>query len=420
MVKISVIIPCYNVKNYIQECLCSVLTQTLQEIEVICIDDGSEDGTYDLLKEQEAKARNVRVLRQENQGSGPARNLGISVAKGEYIAFMDADDFYPAQDTLEKMYITAERERAEICGGSGCVFRDGLYTYTGFRKAFTFSGDGWIGKGEYPDGYGYWRFIYRNDFIQKNHICFPEYLRGQDLLFFLNAIARAGRLYCMKEVTYVYRKGHKKVSFTKQKAIDYVKVLRDSLIVSRQEGLHAIYRYVLFDLLHEQAAALMYLYGQEKGEMQQIIHQINEVIGDGRETGTEIALFKEGDEIAKYISETKEEMENLLETLKGEKRVLIYGAGVFGKKIKIFLDENGIDVEAFVVTDPGQNAAFQEGIPVKCIDDYLDDKNECAIVIATFPYLLKEIEGILSQKGFRNVSVVSVEKYHLYIGEVVH
>lgn len=420
MVKISVIIPCYNMKNYVRECLNSVLAQTLQEIEIICIDDGSEDGTYDILKEYENKADNVNVRRQENQGSGIARNLGISVAKGEYIAFMDADDFYPARDTLEKMYYTAKREQAEICGGSGCVFRDGVYTYTGFRRAFTFSKDGWIGKEDYPNGYGYWRFIYQNDFIQKNHICFPGYMRGQDLLFFLKAIACAGRLYCMREVTYVYRKGHKHVSFAKQNAIDSVKVLRDSLIFSRQEGLHAIYRYILYDLLHEQASAVMYLYGQENAEMQQVIHQINEAISDGGEAETEIALFKEGNEITKYINESKEEIESLLETLKREKRILIYGAGVFGKKIKRFLDENGIGVEAFAVTDPKQNAAFLEGLQVKCIDDYLEDKDECAIVIATFPYLIQEIQEMLRQKKFRNVYIISVEKYHLYIGEVVH
>lgn len=418
MMKISVIIPCYNMEDYISECLNSVLTQTLQNIEIICIDDGSEDRTFDILKEYEDRANNLRVLKQKNQGSGIARNLGISVASGEYLAFMDADDFYPAKDTLEKVYLTAKREQAEICGGSGCVFRNGIYIYTGFRKAFTFSEEGWIGKSEYPNAYGYWRFIYKRDFIQKNHINFPGYLRCQDPPFFLNAIACAGRLYCMKEVTYVYRKEHKQISFTRRKALDNLKGLRDSLIISKRKGLNAIYKHILYELLHEEASALMYLYGEEDSEMQCVIHQINEVLSE--EDGTKLELFKEGDEITKYINESKEEIRCFLEMLKSEKRILIYGAGSFGKKVRKFLEENEISVEAFVVTDTKQNTAFLEGLCVKCIDDYVDVKDECMIVIATFPYLLREIEEILRRKEFMKVYTMSVEKLHLFIGEVVH
>ena len=131
MVKVSVIIPCYNVEPYISDCLKSVCAQTLQEIEVICIDDGSTDGTLNILEEYRSQNNNLYIISQKNQGSGIARNHGIDVATGEYLAFMDADDFYPAQDTLEKMYCTAKREKAEICGGSGCTFRNGIYTYSG-------------------------------------------------------------------------------------------------------------------------------------------------------------------------------------------------------------------------------------------------------------------------------------------------
>ena len=91
MIKISVIIPVFNVDKYLKQCLDSVLTQTLKEIEVICVDDSSEDDSYDILLEYQKKYENIVVLQQRNQGAGPARNYGISKAVGKYLCFMDLE-----------------------------------------------------------------------------------------------------------------------------------------------------------------------------------------------------------------------------------------------------------------------------------------------------------------------------------------
>ena len=404
--------------QFIRECLNSVLEQTLQEKEVICIDDGSTDDTIDILMEYKEKA-NIRILQQKNQGSGVARNRGISASTGKYIAFMDADDFYPSQDTLEKMYLTAQNEMAEICGGSGCTFRNGVYTYTGFRKGFVFEKEGWISKEDFPVINGYWRFIYKSDFIKDNQICFPGYLRCQDVPFFLQAILCAGRVYCMREVTYVYRKEHKQVSFTQRKAIDFAKGMRDSLMISKKGQMLPIQRQILNELQGE-LSAMMYLYGQENAEMRDIIHQINEIIADGNSDQNATWLLKEGEEIAAYVKNAQEEIRCLLEKLKNETRVLIYGAGTVGKRVRIFLEENGISVEGFVVSEVHQNAASLDGLQISCIDDYADVKDECMVIVATFPYLHEEIENTLREKEFKNVYTLSLEKFHLFNGEVVH
>ena len=93
-VKVSVILPVYNVEKYLKECLDSILNQTLQEIEVICVDDGSTDRSLEILREYEKKDKRVIVLTQENKGAGAARNKGLAIAKGEYLSFLDSDDFF--------------------------------------------------------------------------------------------------------------------------------------------------------------------------------------------------------------------------------------------------------------------------------------------------------------------------------------
>ena len=92
--KVSIIMPVYNVEAYLRECLDSILVQTLSDIEIICVDDGSTDSSRDILYAYAEKDHRVTVLCQQNQTAGAARNYGMSVAKGEYLIFLDADDFF--------------------------------------------------------------------------------------------------------------------------------------------------------------------------------------------------------------------------------------------------------------------------------------------------------------------------------------
>ena len=123
---VSVIVPVYNMSKYLRQCLDSVLSQTLKEIEIICVDDGSTDDSLEILSEIAVKDSRVRVLQQENKGSGAARNYGISEARGEYIAFMDSDDWYPSDDVLEVLYGLAKKFGVNIVGGSLTWWDDGI------------------------------------------------------------------------------------------------------------------------------------------------------------------------------------------------------------------------------------------------------------------------------------------------------
>lgn len=107
---VSVIIPVYNAAEFLKDGLNSLLKQTLREIEIICVDDGSTDGSLVILKEFEKADARIRVIHQENQGAGAARNNGMDVARGKYLAFLDADDFF------EKNMLKAAYDRAEETG----------------------------------------------------------------------------------------------------------------------------------------------------------------------------------------------------------------------------------------------------------------------------------------------------------------
>ena len=95
----SIIIPVFEAKKHIARCLDLVSSQTLSDIEVICVDDGSTDGSKDILSEYARRDERIRLIEQSNLGAGAARNAGIKAAKGEYIAFLDADHRYPSRDT---------------------------------------------------------------------------------------------------------------------------------------------------------------------------------------------------------------------------------------------------------------------------------------------------------------------------------
>ena len=114
--KISVIVPIYNAELYLEECIHSVLNQTLRDIELLLIDDGSTDGSFRICEEYSKKDNRVQVFRNKNVGQGLERNFGVRKAAGEYIAFLDSDDQYK-EDALERLYQKAMETNADMVSG---------------------------------------------------------------------------------------------------------------------------------------------------------------------------------------------------------------------------------------------------------------------------------------------------------------
>ena len=116
MILISVIVPVYNVDNYLRKCIDSLIVQTLKDIEIILVNDGSTDKSIDICEEYKLKDNRIKVIHKENGGLSDARNKGIDIAKGKYISFVDSDDWINPQ-MLEKLYILASKYEADIVQG---------------------------------------------------------------------------------------------------------------------------------------------------------------------------------------------------------------------------------------------------------------------------------------------------------------
>ena len=116
--KISVIIPVYNTEEYLGNCLTSICTQTLEDLEIICINDASEDNSLNILNDFANKDKRIKVINfRLNKGAAVARNNGIKIAKGEFISFIDSDDYLETADFYEKLYNKAIQTNADITKG---------------------------------------------------------------------------------------------------------------------------------------------------------------------------------------------------------------------------------------------------------------------------------------------------------------
>ena len=114
MIKVSVIIPVYNVEKYLEECLNSVISQTLKDVEIICVDDCSTDNSCLILdKYKDIDSRIILIRHDINRGLGPARNSGLAIANGEYILYIDSDD-YISNDYVETLYVTAKKYNSDV------------------------------------------------------------------------------------------------------------------------------------------------------------------------------------------------------------------------------------------------------------------------------------------------------------------
>ena len=245
--KISVIIPVYNVEKYLSECLDSVLHQSLRETEVICVDDGSTDNSLEILHQYAAQDKRIKVLTQQNKGAGKARNSALKIATGKFVAFMDADDFYPSKHTLKNMYNAALKHHVLICGGSLNKIDNGelITDPQRFEDGYTFARNGYIKYKNYQFDYGYWRFIYDREFLTENQLYFPDYLRGQDPPFFIKAMSLAKEFYALKEATYVYRPNFKNVVWTERKAADCILSYTECLGLCLQYDYKELYNRII-------------------------------------------------------------------------------------------------------------------------------------------------------------------------------
>ena len=211
MLKVSVIVPVYNVEKYLEKCLESLVTQTLSDIEIITVDDGSTDDSKKIIKKfTEKYPEKLKYYYKENGGLSSARNFGIPCAHGEYIAFLDSDD-YIEPTMYEEMYNVAKKENSDM------VECDFIWEYPN-KKVYD-CGTIYNGEKEALEKARVvaWNKLIKREIIEKEKIEFPYGLRYEDVEFFYKILPRLN-----------------KISFVKKYFIHYVQ--RDNSIVNTQNS----------------------------------------------------------------------------------------------------------------------------------------------------------------------------------------
>ena len=205
--KISVIVPVYNVEKYLPECLDSIINQTLRDIEIICLNDGSTDNSLSILKEYASKDERIILIDKKNDGLGYTRKVGLDIAKGKYILFCDSDDYYAELTAFEELYNYAEKVKVEvvifnhirnyILEGNiekrvGNYPQKEIFSYLDMKNIFAF-------------GVTAWSKLYSRKFLNGyNDWYFPKKIKYEDMPFHFQIFTRAIMSH-LNKYFYIYR-----------------------------------------------------------------------------------------------------------------------------------------------------------------------------------------------------------------------
>ena len=225
MTKVSVLVPIYNVEQYLPECLNSLCEQTLKNIEIICINDGSTDASGAILDEYAKNNSNIIVINKKNSGYGDSMNRGLEAATGEYIGIVESDDFIDANG-FEKLYELAKKTDADIVKANYYYHskdKDEVHEVVKnqkLNKAITISDDYSILLEE-P---GIWSAIYRRDFLNENRIRFRKTPGAsyQDTGFFFKTACAAKKIVYTKNAYLHYRTDNANSSVKSLEKVNYV------------------------------------------------------------------------------------------------------------------------------------------------------------------------------------------------------
>ncbi len=202
-IKISVIMPIYNAVDYLEEALDSVLGQSLTETEIICVDDGSTDGSFEVIKKKQAEDNRIRIVTENNAGPSVARNKGLARARGEYVIFLDADDFFE-EKLLERLYNHAFRKKLDIAIAKYNLYNNAIGKYTPkieSEHGELLDGGRIISKSTHPTrifqsttGYVWNKLFKRSFLLEKNLTFHPELYVFEDVYFVCAALSLAERV----------------------------------------------------------------------------------------------------------------------------------------------------------------------------------------------------------------------------------
>ena len=242
MVKISIIMPVFNDEKYLNESIDSLLKQSLDDIELICVNDGSTDNSLEILNDYSNKYEFITVFSKENEGPGIARNYGLTKAKGEYIGYLDSVDIFIDEKALELMYESAIKNNADIVSANlKCINRKGeLVTDKDLER---FNEEKIIAPQEYGIPYSFYKNIFKREFLLEHEINFPNLLKGQGPVFLAEILTIVKEIPTVPVDLYGFRyaqtSGLLEIN-TYQKKYDYFTHFRDTFDILDNAGFHSM------------------------------------------------------------------------------------------------------------------------------------------------------------------------------------
>lgn len=398
--KISVIIPVYNTERYVGVCVDSVISQDFDEYEIICINDGSQDNSLEILRGYEKIHPKVHIISyEENQGLAHARNIGLKAAKGKYVYFLDSDDWM-AEGALRHLYSLATEKdtdcllfcselEMETPGIGSPTLEFDLPQYEGQiltgEEAFRIM----IDHGKYTSSA--WRQFWRRQFLLGNDCFYVEGALAEDTLFSFRAYLLAGRVVITNGKYHVFRRhgGTLSTLVSPEKCLWIFRAYCGMLQIwmngdYTEETSKAIAKWI--DAKYRQ---LKRLYFRNKGLVEELL-----------ESECERYLFNMLVRQNKIISMTV--APEKIEEIKKFQNIVIYGADGYAMDVTEALQNNNVEVLCYVVTELHSNAVGTANIPVCSIKELNVNPDECMIVLGVNKKNREDVIETMKKYHFKN------------------
>ena len=257
---ISVIVPVFNPGEYLDECVDSILSQDVDSLEVIFVNDGSTDNSLESLKDYAQRDNRIRVISQFNCGAGAARNRGIEAARGVKLAFIDPDDRYPSTTVLSSLAQGLDASPYSMCGGSFAILETDGRINTDFpfcQANYRVANERDVPASEVWSDYGWIRFMYDSTLFDDEEMRFPQLNWYEDPVFFLKAVLKSGGYHEIPNEVYLYRYGYKKTDWTPGRTRDLLRGIASNLRLSYEGGMFEAYALVIQRLDEDYIDALI-------------------------------------------------------------------------------------------------------------------------------------------------------------------
>lgn len=432
MPEVSVIIPVYNVERYLSQCLESVINQTLEEIEVICVDDGSTDTSGLILDDYAGRDSRIHVIHKANTGYGNTMNVGLNATSGTYVSVIESDDFVEL-DMLEKLYHAAIESGADITKANHYNYWEGKDEFCDWLKDFPKKQV--INAVTYPNllnkANTIWTCLYKRSFLSEYGILFHETPGAsyQDISFALQGWLYAEKIYFIEDAVLHYRNDNPGSSMHNPNKVfcvlDEYEWLEEKFSKFWKEypvleGYFIATKYMDY-LSHYYRVAVQYQYAlllriadslekdMQGGRLMaevfraDVWERVLEIHGNVNEffqrTGKGIHDLRL--DVCKF-SNDEIYQEAFAEKLTTFPQVVIYGAGKVGRMLAHALVQKEVKIDYFAVTKRTSDTEYM-GIPIYELETLADLADLCAVVIAVVEKSQYELYQNLKKYGFKHI-----------------